>query len=48
MGLKLLSQPEVMAAVKVAHVDVQPLPLDGHPHSHGEDASDSGNVDVFM
>lgn len=30
VGLKLLSQPEIVAAVKMAPVDVHPLPLDGH------------------
>lgn len=45
VGLKLLSQPEHMAGVvKVAPVDVQPLPLDGHSNSRGEDPSDSGGA----
>ncbi|KAK3868639.1 hypothetical protein Pcinc_025981 [Petrolisthes cinctipes] len=35
VGLKLLSQPEIVAAVKVAPVDIQPLPHDGHSN-HGD------------
>lgn len=44
VGLKLLSQPEIVAAVKVASVDVQPLPLDNHGVSQGDIASGSSNT----
>ncbi|XP_050738001.1 membrane-bound transcription factor site-1 protease-like [Eriocheir sinensis] len=43
VGLKLLSQPEIVAAVKVASVDVQPLPLDSHGVNQGDIASGSSN-----
>ncbi|XP_045605609.1 membrane-bound transcription factor site-1 protease [Procambarus clarkii] len=39
VGLKLLSQPEIVAAVKVAPVDVQPLPLDTQGGSQGDAAA---------
>lgn len=48
MGLKLLSQPEIVAAVKVAPVDVQPLPLDGHGGSQGDIVSGSSNTGINL
>ncbi|MPC27483.1 membrane-bound transcription factor site-1 protease-like [Portunus trituberculatus] len=44
VGLKLLSQPEIVAAVKVAPVDVQPLPLDGHGGNQGDIVAGSSNT----
>ncbi|XP_071545683.1 membrane-bound transcription factor site-1 protease [Panulirus ornatus] len=44
VGLKLLSQPEIVAAVKVAPVDVQPLPLDSHGSSQGDSAGGSSSA----
>ncbi|KAK8402593.1 hypothetical protein O3P69_000762 [Scylla paramamosain] len=45
VGLKLLSQPEIVAAVKVAPVDVQPLPLDGHGSNQGDIVAGSSNTE---